>query len=450
MTKKPKFILYNQYGLLLPIAQRLEAEGFECFSYYAAGCHTEGYVGKDGGKGMINIIDDFYDSIIDLKEEKDNVVIIIDDNGRGDEMDNLRNEGWHVVGSSSMTDQYEYNRDDGDSLAKKIGLNISPAVTFSDFGKAQAFLKKQLSKNKELKLVFKGDGADMAGGSYTYLANNIPEMIKFLDWVGRKQAAGGCKVEKFKFQRIVDGLEADFSCWSNGDKFAPEMAVDFEQKKIHGLGKAEGCLGNIVTFLDPTQQPYFKNHLAKLLPEIKGGVATEWAINNIVEESTHKPFFLEFTPRHGWDSTQGELALLEDAGKLIGEFYYRLAFKLPFPKGFFPYNRYSCTVRFYTGGIGEEPEKVAGKPIFWDKKFEKNLWWYSIKKRDDGEHEITGNPVGCAVFCGNTPDEAMKKCYAFLDPKKDYLMLPDIFYSENIGEGVSDEIKQLKEWKIIK
>jgi phosphoribosylamine-glycine ligase len=228
------------------------------------------------------------------------------------------------------------------------------------------------------------------------------------------------------------------------------MAIDWEQKKIHGLGKAEGCLGNVVTFKDPKKQPYFKDYFSKLLPEITGGVATEWAINNIIEEDTYKPYFLEFTPRHGWDSTQGELALLEHYGRSIAEFYYRLAFKLPFPDNFFPYGKYSCTVRFYTGGIGMEPDEAAGKPIFWDKKYDKNLWWYSIKCRDDGEYETTGNPVGCAVFCGDTAEEAIMLCYDFLDPKKDFLTLPDIFYSENIGECVYEEEKLLKEWGIIK
>lgn len=448
MKKKTKFILYNQYGLLLPIAQRLEEEGYECFSYYSALSHVDGYVGKDGGKGLINIVDDFYDTIMDLKDEKDNVVIVIDDNARGDEMDYLSSEGWHIVGSSNFSDEMEYDITKGIELAKKIGLEIPPSVSFNDFQQAHDWLEQQLKSGNELKLVFKGDGPDMAGGSFTYLANNIEEMIKQLDWVHKEMESGKCKVETFRFKKIIDGLEADFSAWYNGDKFAKTLNLDFEQKKIHGLGQAEGCLGQIVTFLDPTGQPYFK-HFEKLLPELKGTTANEWAINNIINKDDHKPNFLEWTPRHGWDSHMGEMAILKDAGKSIGEFYEHLAFKTPFPADFFPYGKYSCGVRFYTGGIGKEPDKAAGKPIFWDPKFDDNLWWYSIKKNEDETYELTGNPVGVAVFVGDTPQQAIDRCYKFLDPKKDYLTLPNIFYSENIGEGVEEEIKTLKEWKII-
>ena len=445
---KKKFIFYNKYGLLLPIAQRIEAEGYECFSFYTQNSHVDGYVGKDGGKGMVNIVDDFYDTIMKFKDCKDEVVIIIDDNSAGDEMDYLRSEGWHVVGSSHLCDEYEYERDKGAELAEKMGLKIPPSISFNDLQQSKDFLTKQLAKGNDRPLYFKGDGADVAGGSFTFPANDIAAMLRFLDWVAKEQESGKVKIEKFKFQEIIQGLEADFSVWTNGEKFAPEMAVTFEQKKIHGLGQAEGCLGQLLTYLDPKEQPYFQRYLKRLLPYIKGDVANSWAVNNIVDEKGD-PYFLEFTPRHGWDSTQGELALLQDAGKSIAEFYIRLAFKMPFPTGFFPVGRWSAAIRFYTGGIGKEPEKAAGKPIFWEPEYDKNIWWYSIKGCDDG-HKITGNPVGVATACGDTPEEAMRRVYEILEPKNNHINLPDIFYSETIGENVSRDFLKLKKLDIIK
>jgi phosphoribosylamine-glycine ligase len=364
-------------------------------------------------------------------------------------MDYLRSEGWHIIGSSHLTDKNEYDRAQGEELAKSLGLKIAPKVEFDDFGKAKKYLEKLKQKENNLKLVFKGDGIDLAGGAKTYLANTVEEMIKYFGWLEKKQQSGECKIEKFGFHQVIEGLEVDFAAWFNGERFAPSLFVDFEQKRIHGLGRAEGCLGNIIFFLDPKKQPYFNKYLSKLLPKIKGDVATEWSINNIIEKDTHEPYFLEFTPRFGYDSMMGEFAILQDAGRSIGEFLINIAFRIPFPKGFFPYNRYSCAVRFYCEGVGAPSEDVKGKPVFWDKRIEDNLWWYSIKKSDDENYEITSNPVGVAVFVDSTVEGAIKKTYDIITPKKNYLVLPDIFYSETIGEKVPQFIKTLKQWKII-
>jgi len=434
---KKSFLLWNTDACMLGIAQRLEEEGYPTFSYYSTSSEK---FAKGAGKGITNVVDDMYDVLFDFKDRKDDLIIIIDGNDRGDECDYLRSEGWHLIGSSHYTEEIEHERDEGDALAQEIGLNLPPSVSFTDFGKAIEYLKKL---DDDIKLVFKGDGLDMAGSSFTYLANTVGEMIKQTNWVKQGADSGKYKIDKFSYHEVVDGIEVDFAGWFNGKSFVPAMFVDFEQKRIHGLGAAVGCLGQIETFLDATKEPYFMEYIAKLQPKLKGDVANEWAINNIVDEKDGKCYFLEFTPRLGWDSTVGELALLKDAGKSIGEYFEMIAFQKPFPKDYFPFGRYSCSVRLYTGSTGHEYECIKGKPLFWDQKYNDNLWWYGIKQCDE-DYEICGNPVGVAVACGDTPEEAMLKVYEIIDPRNNHIVIPDIFYSETIGEKVSDKIKELK------
>ncbi len=442
---KISFLLDNTDGCFLGVAQRLEEEGYKTYSFYEKS--AEKYSGKDVGKNMITVVDDMYDTLCEFKDKKDELIILVDGNYDGDEFDYLRSEGWHVIGSSSYSEHIEHDRGSGNDLASKLGLNIPPAIEFTDFSKATMYLEKLKAKNNDVKLVFKGDGADAAGSSFTYLANTVDEMIKYIEWVDKQQLYG-CKMEKFRFQKIIDGIEVDFAGWWNGKQFAPSMFVDFEQKRIHGLGKAVGCLGQIEVMLDPTKQPYFKKYLAKLVPELRKVNATpnEWAINNIV--SNGDPYFLEFTSRFGWDSTLGELALLKDAGHKIGEYFEMIAFGKPFPKDYFPYGRYSCTVRLYSGSIGEHCEDVEGKPVFWDDKYKDNFWWYSIKRTDAG-HEVTANMVGCVTYCADSVAEAVAGAYSIIDPKKNNLVIPDLFYSETIGEGVEKMIVDLQSQDIL-
>lgn len=439
---KKSFLLWNTDACFLGLAQRLEQEGYKLYSYYAKSCEK---YSKDSGKGIVNIVDDMYDVLYDFKDKKNDLIILIDGNDKGDQCDYLKSEGWHIIGSSNFSEEIEHERAEGNKLAENIGLNIPPAKEFSDFGKAIQWLEALKAKNDNIKLVFKADGWEYAGSSKTYLANTVDEMIEYTKWVAEE-----CEdLEKFRYQRIIEGQEVDFAGWFDGERFAPSLYLDFEQKRIHGLGQAEGCMGQIITMLDPREQPYFKDYMVPLAKRILKTIPNEWAVNNIIEEKTKKPYFLEFTPRFGWDSTVGELALIEDAGQKIGDFFERIAFKKGFPKGYFPYGRYSCTIRIYSGGIGMPREEVEGRPIFWDKRIEKYLWLYAVQKKDFG-YVICGNPVGCATACGNTPEEAMKKVYKMIARDSNLLVIPDIFYSETIGEGVSKTLRILKTTGVIK
>lgn len=442
--KKRAFLFINIDGEFLSIAQRVAEEGYETYSWYDPELHHHH---SKTGCGLIEIVPDLFDVLNDFQDRKDDLVILIDGNSYGDMCTYLRREGWKVIGSSRTADHFEHDRKAGNELAAKIGLQLPETKTFTDFSTAKQYLLK-MRKKGDGKFFFKADGVDLAGGSKTYGAQSVDDIMRFLDWIEKDQSAHHYKVERFEIQSVVEGIEVDYASYFNGSQFAPQLSLTFEQKRIHGLGAAQGCMGQILCFADPSEEEYFK-YLRKLLPEIKGSVATEWAINNIVSSEDHQPYFLEFTPRFGWDSTYGELMLLIEAGRSIGEFFIYLADKIPFPKGYFPYKRYSAAVRLFSEGVGAEGKEVRGKPIFWDESKADHFWFRAIRLTDDGIYEITDNPIGVAVACGNSPEEAMAAVYELINPKNGYLTTPDIFYSETIGEGVSESIRKLSEWGLL-
>jgi hypothetical protein len=117
-----------------------------------------------------------------------------------------------------------------------------------------------------------------------------------------------------------------------------------------------------------------------------------------------------------------------------------------FPKGYFPTNRYSCSVRLFSESTSAKHSEIKGKPIFWDSSIEENLWLSGILCNEDGDYEVTDNALGVATACGDTPEEAIAKVYSILNPTNDLFTTPDLFYSESIGEGISDTIHSLQDW----
>ncbi len=436
---KRAFLFLNVDGTFLGIAQRVQAEGHQVFCWYNDELKREGC---ETGEGMVKLVDDPFDVINDFKDKKNDLIILVDDNSQGDLCDYLQSEGWKVIGSSHLADELEHDRGEGNKLAETLGLHLPPRQEFTDLQSAKDYLTELAKKHPDAKLVFKGDGAKLAGGAKTYLSHDVADMLWFIDWIEKDQATHHYEVEKCHIQLVIDGLEVDYSVYFNGAQYAPALGVTFEQKRIHGLGAAQGCLGQIFCWGEASKEPYFIKYFPKLQETIIGSNSAEWAINNIIDEK-NQPYFLEFTPRFGWDAVIGQLALLEDAGKSIADFFIHLADKLPFPRDYFPYYKYSIAVRLFSEGIGMEGKEVRGKPIHWSPEIEHNLWWYSLKMKD-GDYQITDNPIGVATACGNTIPEVMDKVYAMLDPKAGKLITPDLFYSETIGENVEGDIAKLK------
>ena len=440
--RKPTFLFINLDGDFLGIQMKVQAEGFKTIgNYESESCHR-----KHGtGKGLVETTKDVWKVLNEFKDTPDDLIVLIDDNSMGGMGDFLRSKGFPVIGASCFADEMEYDRHKGADMAESVGLNTPPSHSFTDFSSGLAFLDKQ---DPSKKFVFKPDGAELAGGAKTYPAKNVSDVRRFIEWVQKDQSKHNYQVDKFELQEVIDGVEVDMAHWFNGHEFTDTQIVTFEQKKTDGLGPAQGCMGQVMTFI-PKSEPY-ATYFRRLEDKVTSGGPTEWGINAIVSSADHEPYFLEWTPRFGWDATLGELALLQDAGIPISQFLIRLAYNRTFGNGWFPIGRYSATVRLFSEYPGTEDSKVAGKPLWVDPSVEKNVWFYGVKKDEDQEgYIVTDNCIGVVTACGDTAEEAIAAVYAIVDPKNMLITTPDIYYSKCIGDNVPDSIRKLKDWGIM-
>lgn len=436
------YLLFQIGGNLEGCGIQLKKEGHDVFFYKQKGMLSGR---EDTGMGIFDkteMIDDVFEVINKFQDKKNDLIIITDDNGYGDEIDFLRNNGFKVIGGNAFIDKIEYERGFGTKIMKEIGLPIPDEHKFNTIDEGIAFVEKQ---KDDVRFVFKADGEGFAGNSSTYTGKNRQDLLDYMKWTKEHDLAEHTNLQKFLLQEFVEGIEADFSAYFNGEDFMKgSIMIDIEEKKANDgdKGMAEGCMGNIVLFIE--QSPYFENYLQKLTPLLrKINYVGCIAINNIFAKGTDKykegqPYGLEFTPRLGWDAHPTEMQLIKENGGKISDFYIALVNRKDFS---FPYDKVGCGVRLYTGSVALEKKEVAGRYFSFDKSIEDNLWFYSVSKKEEG-YVIEDNPVMCVNTTGETLQKAIDGCYARIDK----INIPDIAYRNEIGKRAKEALTFLHKY----
>ncbi len=441
MSNKRTFIFVNIGGDWEGIAQRVKAEGHQVYNYRT----------KDQVKGRENTdegiftpkerIDDLFEILNKFMDKKEEVIILFDDNGYGDECDYLRSEGWKVIGGAAFADKIEYDRAFGLNVMKGIGLNLPDEKTFSTIDEGIRFLE---GEDEDVRFVFKPDGEVFAGSSKTYLGKNRQDLIDYLKWIKADCIERHYTITKFVLQEFVEGIEADFAAYFNGEEFMPGCILDIEEKKSGdgNKGEATGCMGNIIIFFDSCK--YFDKYIQKLTPALKAKkYVGQISINNIFAKGSKDgkykagvPYGLEFTPRFGWDSQTTEMSIHKASKQNVSDFYIALA-----ERGEFKFNSklVGCGVRVYTGSINLKREDVSGRFFSFDPSVKDNLWFYSVSFKNNST-VIEDNPVLMANAVKPNLKASITDCYDNVLAK---LNVPDVYYRMEIGKRAEEVIRFL-------
>src|ERR1035437_7975926 len=131
MANKRTFIFINVGGDWEGIAQRVKAEGHSIYNFRTKD-QTKGRSDTDVGIFTPKErIDDKFEILNKFRDKKEEVIIIYDDNGYGDECDYLRFEGWKVISGAPFADKIEYERGTGLNVMKGLGLNLPDEKSFT-------------------------------------------------------------------------------------------------------------------------------------------------------------------------------------------------------------------------------------------------------------------------------------------------------------------------------
>ncbi len=224
-----------------------------------------------------------------------------------------------VIGASTVADTLELQRHKGVELAERMGFAIPEYQEFNTLTKGMAFLK-----DKNDLWVFKPENNQDL--DLTYVENFPGEIYTKMSDEWSRRIGDKCK---YILQKKIDGLELSTEVWV-GPNGPVHYNRTFEDKRLMGgnLGPAIGSQSNTV-WIERDLSSVAIPLLMKMATYLKAsGYIGPCDVNMIVKKKV--PYFLEWSPRFGYDAIYCLFELLK--GKLTD--FFEKDFNVKFDDGF--------------------------------------------------------------------------------------------------------------------
>lgn len=395
------------------------------------------YVLKEEAKSILRGVVEHVDDWEKSKDDFD--LIIFEDTGFGKRADELKEDGYTVIGASEFCDKLESDREFAVDIAKKYmtELKIPTTETFDNFEDAIKFIKD----NSDKKWVIKFNGLAGNFKDLLYLSNtknneDLIEVIKFYD----KHWQSGFGELSFVLQEKIEGIEAGISGFFNGKHFVKPYYIDKEYKRhlAGDIGVFTGQEGE-VQYWTSKKTKLFEITLEKMeqvLAENK--YIGSFNVNGILNDEGF--WFLEFTPRFGYNSQSIEI-----------EYLRRNAYN---SLDWFGANQLDCTPLYAVGFVITVPpyphasgleyeQRGKGIPvIFENNKIPQNVYFHDVEY-SDGYYRTAGDTgyIMSVVGIGETSEDARQDALDTI--RKIYL--PKMQYRYDVGS--MHGLREVLAWK---
>jgi len=428
--KKIKFLFISSDNLIGNIAWHVYREG-----------HLVKYCNDH--KGEEDSLDGFVPKIKNWKKyiRWAEIVVFDDVFGYGKIAEKLRKQGKKVIGGTAYTDKLEEDRSFGQEELKKAGVPILPYFEFNSCFAASAYLKKHPGQ-----YVIKVSGEMQNDKNLVYVGQlkNGSDVRQMLE---HYQERHGKKISTLILQKKVDGVEIAVGTFFNGRKFIYPININFEHKKLFpgDLGPNTGEIGTHMFWTWPNV--IFDKTLKKMESRLREvGYHGYIDLACIVDGKGIYP--LEITARFGFPTINIQY---EGLMMPMGEFLYKLAlgenFKIKTKTGFqvglrvlVPPNPYRNQEIFdaYSKGVRvmfKDPKKMTGVNLEDVKKIN-NKW------------VITGSCGNVLIITG--AGKTMKAAQKQLYQRVNNVIIPNMYYRNDVGNRWYHEKFKLKKWGYLK
>jgi phosphoribosylamine---glycine ligase len=373
-------------------------------------------------QGLVPTVADWRAELPWLREGPDLGIILFESvsEGFGAIQDDLRRDGYSVVGGSAYGDRLENDRAFAQATLADLGFVRSRVWDFP--GPAEALDHVAARPDR---YVLKVSGADHAA-SDTYVGRladgrDVAAML-------RVRAARGDHRPLILMEHL-DGVEMGVGAYFDGARFLEPACLDWEHKRFFAgdLGELTGEMGTVVTYARTTT--FFERTLKRMAPGLAaGGYCGYVNLNTIVNEAGIWP--LEFTCRFGYPG-YAILAPLQETswGELFRAMVTRSGAPFRVRPGFcagivlttppFPYSRH-------------EVEAPVGLPVLLDPADAAHLHYGEVGLDDAGQL-VTSGLYGWTLVVtgvGDTVAAAKGEAYA----RTGRVLVPDARYRLDIGD----------------
>jgi len=425
MEQKRKFLFVSLTGLVGDIAWQVLKEGHEV--RYFIGDPEE----KDIADGFVPKTDD-WEKDVDWAD-----VIVFDDTlGQGEKAVALRGRGKAVVGGTPYTDRLEDDRSFGQEELKKAGVTIIPYRDFEDFDEAIAYVQENPTR-----YVIKPSGA--AGNVKRRLfvgdeedGRDVTRMLEAY------KKAFSDEIKVFQLQKRVVGVEVAVGAFFNGKSFIYPINTNFEHKKLFpgNSGPPTGEMGTTMFWSEPNK--IFEQTLLKMAPRLADeGYVGYIDVNCIVNNNGIYP--LEFTSRFGYPTIfiQQE-GMITPIGHFLADLAHGVDPKLKVKSGFqvgvrivmppFPFDDNATFEAFTKNAVIVFKKGTPEEVHIEDTKIVEGQWLVA------GSSGVVLTVVGL----GQTMKQAREQAYA----RVRNILIPNMYYRDDIGERWAEDSDKLHNW----
>ncbi len=239
-------------------------------------------------------------------------VMVFDSSGTGDLADTARKRGLYVMGGGGFMDKLEKDRSFGFDIAREAGAQLPPYVEFKSLDETIAHAQSGAIGSEVYWKTDRYLDADATHG-----AEDGEELAEYLEEIRERH---GAKMSNI-VQEKIDGVAISTARWWDGRAWCTPYEGVIEHKKflVGDLGPATGCSLNAVWWYE-ADYPQIARSLnwealtTRFLKEqAPPGI---YDMNAIIDEQGDA-WFLEWTPRFGYDSEMTIPMLIGDLGLFI-------------------------------------------------------------------------------------------------------------------------------------
>lgn len=245
-------------------------------------------------EGMIARVADWRAELDWIREAGSEGLVVFETAEHGDAQDELRRDGFTVIGGSALGDRLEGDRMFGQAMLAAHGMRTIATRRFYDCDGAIAFIRAHPAR-----YVFKLDGSGWASWrNYVGQAEDGADVIALLQGLRARMAAIGERHVSFVLMDHVLGVEVGVGAYFNGERFLQPACLDWEHKRFFpgDIGELTGEMGTVVTYEGADR--LFMLTLAKLAAPLRdSGYVGYINLNTIVDARGVWP--LELTCRFG-------------------------------------------------------------------------------------------------------------------------------------------------------
>jgi phosphoribosylamine--glycine ligase len=255
--------------------------------------HAADSEAHDVMRGMLHFTDDWHNELDWVRQAGDDGAILIETASLGDVQDELRGDGFNVIGGSALGDRLENDRAYGQSVLRDLGLRTARSREFTNFDDAIDFVRSTRGR-----YVFKLNGSEWSSTrSYVGAMDNGDDMVALLRGTQRTWPAS--EAPSFVLMDHLSGIEVGVGAFFDGEEFLSPPNLDWEHKRFFpgDIGELTGEMGTVVTYRGAERM--FEQSLGRVAPLLReSGYCGYINLNTIVNDDGIWP--LEFTCRFGY------------------------------------------------------------------------------------------------------------------------------------------------------